>query len=123
MTTKFSTRALTGLSILFQPLLALAQQAAAPPSWDWGPWHMAHGWGFGWIFPLLMFLMMIVCVAGMFRGHGAGGGHCGPWHRTDRPSHPEDPALQILNERFARGEIQQQEYEAKKAAIVSRGQP
>ncbi len=121
MTTKFSTRALAGLFIALQPLLALAQQTAPQPSWEWGPWHMSHGWGFGWIFPLLMFLFMIVCVAGMFRGHGAGG-HCGPWRRSDRSSHPADSALQILNERFARGEIGQQEYEAKKVAIVSRAQ-
>jgi uncharacterized membrane protein len=31
-------------------------------------------------------------------------------------------ALQILNERFARGEIQKDEYEDKKAAILSGGQ-
>jgi len=119
MRTKFSVRALAGLLLLAQPLLALAQQAAAQPSWDWGPWRMSHGWGFWWIFPLFMFLMMIFCVAGMFRGHGAGGGHCAPSHRTDQPSHPQESALQILNERFARGELQQQEYEAKKAAILA----
>jgi uncharacterized membrane protein len=38
---------------------------------------------------------------------------CGP-----DPSHS---ALQILNERFARGEIQKDEYAEKKAAIVSGG--
>ena len=31
-----------------------------------------------------------------------------------------DNALQILNERFARGEIDQQEYEARKAALLRR---
>jgi uncharacterized membrane protein len=47
----------------------------------------------------------------------------------DRPSGPGrswgDPtysALQILNERFAKGEIQKQEYEEKKTAIRSGGQ-
>ncbi len=119
MRTTFSSRALAALFILFQPLFALAQQTAAQPSWGWGPWHMSHGWGFGWIFPLLMLLMMVVCVAGMFRGHGAGG-HCAPWRRNSHASRPVDSALQILDERFARGEIQQQEYEAKKAVIASR---
>ena len=117
----FSSRALAALFVLFQPLFALAQQTAAEPAWSWGPWPMSHGWGFWWIFPLFMVLMMVVCVAGMFRGHGAGG-HCAPWHRNHRASHPVDSALRILDERFARGEMQQQEYEAKKAAIVSRGQ-
>jgi uncharacterized membrane protein len=32
---------------------------------------------------------------------------------------PTHSALQILNERFARGEIPKQEYEEKKAAILS----
>jgi uncharacterized membrane protein len=33
-----------------------------------------------------------------------------------------NPTLQILNERFARGEIQNEEYEQKKVAISSAGQ-
>jgi putative membrane protein len=104
-----------------------AQQLA----WDWpGPWHMwGGGWGFWWIFPLFMFLMMIGCVAFFFFGHRSGGGHMhrGLW--TDRPSQPGrrwgDPtysALEILNERFAKGEIQKQEYDEKKTAILSPGQ-
>jgi uncharacterized membrane protein len=47
----------------------------------------------------------------------------------DRPSgpgrvwgDPTYPALQILNERFARGEIEKPEYEEKKAVILSSGQ-
>jgi uncharacterized membrane protein len=35
---------------------------------------------------------------------------------------PTSSALQILNERFAKGEIQKAEYEDKKAAILSGGQ-
>lgn len=35
---------------------------------------------------------------------------------------PAYAALQILNERFVRGEIQKPEYEEKKAAILSTGQ-
>ena len=34
-----------------------------------------------------------------------------------------DNALGILNERFARGEIDQAEYEARKAALLRRGKP
>jgi putative membrane protein len=69
------------------------------------------GWGFGWIFPLFMFLMMIGCVAFFLFGHGSGG------------RHPHHSALEILNGRYARGEIQKQEYEEKKTAILSPGQP
>jgi putative membrane protein len=36
------------------------------------------------------------------------------------PSQKPENALSILNERFARGEIDQQEYDARKAALLRR---
>jgi len=116
---------------LFYPVLGWAQQSEHPAWYGPGPWHMwGGGWGFWWIFPLCMFLFMIFILAAVFfLGHRAcGGGYprWGPWHMMDRPSGPGrswgDPtysAVQILNERFAKGEIQKQEYEEKKAAILS----
>jgi uncharacterized membrane protein len=76
--------------------------------------------GFWWIFPLFMFLMMIGCAAFFLFGHRSVGGHM---HRGRSWGDPTYSALEILNERFAKGEIPRQEYEEKKNAILSRGQP
>lgn len=126
---------MTSLAI-FHPWPTLAQQAQQPatppqPPWYWhGPWHMwSDGWGLWWIFPLLFMLFMIIMCAVMFflwRRSGGGHHHWGPWGMMGRDRSWGDPnhsALQILNERFAKGEIQKQEYEEKKAVILSGRQP
>jgi uncharacterized membrane protein len=75
-----------------------------------------------------MFLVFIVCAAFCLLSRRSGLGFQNwepPWRRTDRSGHAggDKPhsALQILNERFAKSEIQKQEYEEKKAAILSSG--
>jgi len=125
MKTKLSTRLTLACLTFFSPLLATAQQtqrSTGPGDWP-GPWHMWNGgWGFWWVFPLIMVFVIIACVAMLLLGHRAGGGgglpHWGPGRSWGDPRYS---ALQILNERFARGEIQEQEYEEKKAVIVSGG--
>lgn len=90
------------------------------PWWHGTPWH-----GFWWIFPLMFFVLMIVMCIFMMRGGGMG---CMWRDRTaDRPKYDEtakrpgsesaDSAMEILNKRYAKGEIDTQEYEEKKAAI------
>lgn len=109
---------------------AVVRSAAAPDYYRYGPWdHMwggGYGWHFWWMFPMMMLFMVIAFaviffLARGFCGHGFR--HWGP------PSHMMDRSwgdsgystIQILNERFARGEIQKDEYTEKKAAILSSG--
>jgi putative membrane protein len=86
----------------------------------WNGGYGGHGF---WMFPLMMLFLVLVCaaffaIARRSCGHGMhswGGPANRPW---GDPSHS---ALQILNERFARGEIQKEEYTEKKAALMSGG--
>ena len=101
------------------PLQAIAQQSqqpTAPHAAQWGPGPLmmwSDGWAFWWICPLMILFILLVCVAVFLftrRSHVER-----PWRMGD-PSHS---ALQILGERFARGEIQKEEYDQKKAALLS----
>jgi putative membrane protein len=135
MIARFSVFLTLAFFALFHPLLALAQQSQQPtdpqqPPWNWpGPWHMwGGGWAFWWVFPLMMLFMIVVCIAVFMIGQRSSSDgtheHRPAWHATDRPwgRDPTYSALQVLNERFAKGEIQKEEYQEKKAAILSIGQ-
>ena len=77
-----------------------------PPS-DW--WHPVAGFP---MFPLLfMAICLVIFLFVMFTRHG-------PWnHRRDRWDLPHRTALDVLNERFARGEIDNPEYQEKRRLI------
>ena len=80
--------------------------------WDWGH---GHGWGymhgFGWIFFVLFWVAVILVIVALVRWLGASPGQTLP------PPQQEKSALDILDERFARGEIDQQEYEQKRQVL------
>jgi len=116
------------VSFAAQPLQVLAQQSQSPntpqpPQWYGpGPWHMwsdGYGWHFWWMFPLMMLFMMLICgvviyfvVSRLPTGSHQSGS-------TDRQWDANYSALGILDERYARGEIQKEEYQERKAAILS----
>ena len=106
-------------------------QPGGNPDWRGPMWGQGHMWGGGWaggphmiLGPFMMLLALIGIVTlilwlvrafshgGFHRGHGmAGCPHCG--HGVG----PGHSALDILAERFARGEIDKTEFEDKKRLI------
>ena len=138
MLKKLSLLPLLAFIVLIEPLQAIAQQAAPQPPQDyvpphgyfahgpWDMWHYGYGWHFWWMFPFMMLFFFLACGAIFLlarRSFGHGQPHWGPPTSSANQSwgDPTYSALQILNERFARGEIQKDEYTDKKAAILSSG--
>ena len=95
-----------GLFATTLPLSALAQERP----WDGRGWHPMWGmwgvWGIGMLLFMLMFWALVI--AGLILGirwlaaQGA----------SSRPA--ADPALEILRQRYARGEINKEEFESRK---------
>lgn len=87
------------------------------PGGCWG--YGFHGHSLWWILPLMFFVMIIIL---MLRRCGRGGSWCGRMmggHDRDYMDWGgrSESAIEILNQRYAKGEIDKQEYEEKKAAI------
>lgn len=77
------------------------------------PWHMWSGWGWGGILISIVFLLLfmgIIATLAFFalRGLIRSGQSGGSW--DERPKLRQTP-LEILQERYARGEISRQEYQ------------
>lgn len=89
------------------PVSAWAQERA----WDWGPHPM---WGFWGVWGLVMMLAVLafwaLVIAGLVLGLR--------WLLGQARRSDQDGALQILRERYARGEISREEFEAKKRDLA-----
>lgn len=102
-----ATGALSGAA-----LMVLAGSALADPGNGYGPHPGMMGWG-GWIMgPIMMVIFFALLIAAVFvvlRLLGIGPGR--------NPSGGSDRSLEILRERFARGEIDKSEFEERKNAL------
>lgn len=84
----------------------LIQQAP----YEWG-WRMHPMWGTGWGFGMMLMMalfwgaIVVACVIGV------------GWLRRQDKNPPADSAMKILRERFARGEIEKDEFESKKREL------
>ncbi len=78
-----------------------------------GPWMMG-GFGGMWFMPIIMIVfwgLVIWGIVALVRG-GGWAGCCGS------ASAPSDSALEILKRRYARGEINKEEFEEKKKDLI-----
>lgn len=103
----------SALAVALLPMAASAAMAQADDRY-YGP----HMWGGGWqmwLFGPLMMIVMIAMIAAVvtlvIRWSGGSGSHGAGGRSLDRNAHD------ILRERFARGEIDQEEYEARRRVL------
>lgn len=113
----FSTATIqAGIAALMVEALGLsAVWAQGSPERPRAPWEMMHEWGAGvlWLMPLAMiawFALLVVVILLLVRWLGVGSGVRGTSSRTARD---------ILDERYARGDIDQKEYLQRKKDIAS----
>jgi putative membrane protein len=104
MTRRIQTYA--GIMSLLWPAVAAAQER--PYEWRWGMhpmWGMWGFWGIGMMLMMLVFWGMVIAgIVLAIRWVVNQGGE----------RRPADAALDILRQRYARGEIGKEEFEAKK---------
>jgi putative membrane protein len=108
------------LNLINVPSL-FAADPGSPQPYPWPGWGM-HGPGFWWIFPLIFIVLMVVMCVAMMRGGGMGcmwrDRHKGGTESRDLTKRSEgdssESALDILDKRFAKGEITKEEYEEMK---------
>jgi putative membrane protein len=83
--------------------------------WHWfnGGWGGFGGW---WFMPVIMIIVLGLIIWGFIalfrRAAWAGGGCCGTSYRGN------ESAIEILKKRYASGEINKDEYEEKKKALI-----
>jgi putative membrane protein len=93
------------VSAVAASLTTAAQAQDRPWEWGWHPMHPMWGmWGLGMLLVMLTFwvLVLVALVAGV------------RWLMHQGRASRSDPALEILRQRYARGEINKDEFDAKK---------
>ncbi len=81
------------------------------PHTDGMMWWSMGAWGWFWLLLVIAAIVAIVVLVTLLVGRSASG-------RPDRsPDGGRDAALRILEERFARGEIDREEFEERRRAL------
>ncbi|MCR4313445.1 MAG: SHOCT domain-containing protein [Candidatus Roizmanbacteria bacterium] len=80
---------------------------------NWDNWNNMMGWGgfgMGWIFMLIFWGVVIWIVISLIKGSHGRGHMCGHDHEYDEHEKENSP-LEILKERYAKGEIDKKQFE------------
>ena len=101
--------------IFFMMILGVVQEALADYRnyCGWGMYPGMMGWGWvGLLFMLVFWVLIVVLIILLIRRLLSSG--------TTRTASPpmEDSAMEILKKRYARGEINKEEFEAKKKDLI-----
>ncbi len=100
--------------LIVLPFILGAVSGGQYGSWGMmGPWMMG-GFGWGWLMPIFMILfwgLVIWGIVALVRGLSGPRG-------SDSIPPTADSALEVLKRRYARGEIDKEEYEEKKRALA-----
>ncbi len=101
-------------TIIFPWNQALAQQQGYS-GWGMGPGMMMGNWGMGWFGGIFMMIFWVLILVGL--------GFFIKWlvqstNRGQAGGNNDNRALEILKERYARGEIDNAEFEAKRKDLL-----
>jgi putative membrane protein len=102
-----------GVAAALVPAWVWAQAPSGPGGYEYGPHQMM--WGFGMILGPLFFILvlgLVIALAVLLVRWLAG-----PWPATSQPVAPSRTPLDILRERFARGEIDKDEFEERRRVL------
>ena len=109
-------------AMVLAPAWVLAQAPATNPEpnrYGYGPYMMMDwtGWGYGmFLGPLFMILVLAAVIAvTVVIVRGLGGPQ--PWAPPPHPGPPGRTPLDILKERYARGEIDKEEFEERRRVL------
>lgn len=109
---QWGTRAAT---LSFLSAIPSSVHAQQQEGYHYGPHHMWEGgWSGMFLGPFIMIVFLAVAVAVvvlLVRWLG------GPGHERHAPAHPGRKPLDILKERFARGEIDKDEFEERRRVL------